>query len=233
MTIKAVIFDLDGTLVSFNVDYKAVRAEIRGFLINSGLPASILSVNESIFEMLKKAEIFLKNNGRPEKEFFELRQKALGIAEKYELEAAKDTSLFPGVSETLKALKNNGLKIGLCTINSEKSTSYILKRFGIKEFFDAITSRDQVKYVKPNVEHLKATLEALEIKPEEAIVVGDSPVDVRCARDLGAVAVGLLTGETSTMKELVDAGANYVITAITDLPNLIGYVNKTLETQKE
>ncbi|HDD69907.1 MAG TPA: hypothetical protein ENG19_02135, partial [Candidatus Bathyarchaeota archaeon] len=69
MVIKAVIFDLDGTLANFNIDYKAVRAEVRSFLVKVGLPASILSLNESVFEMLKKAKIFLKNNGKSDETF--------------------------------------------------------------------------------------------------------------------------------------------------------------------
>ncbi|MEM3699815.1 MAG: HAD family hydrolase [Candidatus Bathyarchaeia archaeon] len=229
MTVKAVIFDLDGTLTSFNIDYRSVRAEVRSFLIKAGMPASVLSINESIFEMLKKTEIFMKNNGQSEKAFMEIRSKALEIAEKYELEAAKTTGLLPGVLETLKALKKMGLKLGLCTINSEKSTNHILKKFGITEFFDAITPRDHVKYVKPNTEHLEATLKALNVKPEEAMVVGDGSSDMRCAREMKAVAVALPTG-VSNPKELIASGANYLITSITDLPTLIEYLNKTLET---
>jgi len=229
MTIKAVIFDLDGTLTSFNIDYRSVRADVRSFLIRAGLPASILSLNESIFEMLKKTEIFMKNNGQPERAFMEIRRKTLEIAEKYELEAAKTTGLLPGVLETLKALKKMNLKLGLCTINSEKSTNYILKKFGIADFFDAITPRDHVKYVKPNTEHLEATLKALNVKPEEAVVVGDGSSDMRCARELKAVAVALPTG-VSEAKELIASGANYLITSITDVPTLIEYINKTLKT---
>jgi len=225
MTIKAVILDLDGTLASFNIDYRSVRADVRGFLIKSGLPASILSINESIFEMLKKAEIFLKNNGRSEKVFMNIRAKTSAIAEKYELEAAKTTSLLSGVLETLKALKKAGLKIGLCTVNGGKSTNYILKRFSMVEFFDAVTPRDSVKYVKPNTEHLEATLKALGVNPEEAMVVGDGVGDMKSARELRAVAVGLPTG-VSSPKELINAGANYFITSITDLPTLVGYINK-------
>ena len=228
MTIKAVIFDLDGTIASFNIDYRAVRADVRSFLIKRGLPASVLSINESIFEMLKKTEIFMKNNGKSEKTMMETRQKALAIAEKYELEAAKTTSLLPGVLETLKALKKMDLKIGLCTINSEKSTNYILKRFGIAEFFNAVTPRDSVKYVKPNTEHLEAALKALGVNPEEAIVIGDGAIDMRCAKELKAIAVGLPTG-VSSPKELISSGANYFITSITDLPTLIEYINKTTE----
>jgi len=228
MVVKAVVFDLDGTIASFNIDYKTVRAEVRSFLIRAGLPASVLSINESIFEMLKKTEIFMKNNGKSEKTMTETRDKALAIAEKYELEAAKTTSLLPGILETLKTLKKMNLKIGLCTINSEKSTNYILKRFGIAEFFDAVISRNSVKYVKPNTEHLEAALKALGVNPEEAMVVGDGVSDMKCARELNAIAVGLPTG-VSSPKELISSGANYFITSITDLPTLIGYINKNPE----
>jgi len=228
MAVKAVVFDLDGTIASFNIDYKAVRAEVRSFLMRAGLPASILSINESIFEMLKKTEIFMKNNGKSEGAFMDIRAKASEIAENYELEAAKTTSLLSGILETLKALKKMNLKIGLCTINSEKSTNYVLKRFAIEEFFDALTPRDGVKYVKPNAEHLEATLKALGVNPEETMVVGDGVSDMKCARELNAIAVGLPTG-VSSPKELINSGANYFITSITDLPTLIGYINKTSE----
>ena len=223
--IRAVIFDLDGTLASFNIDYKAVRADVRNLLIKRDLPASLFSINESIFEMLKKTEIFMKNNGNPEKMMEDIREKALATAEKYELEAAKTTGLLPGVPETLKALKKMSLKIGLCTINSEKSANYILKRFKIAEFFDAVTPRNSVRQVKPNTEHLEATLKALEAKPEESMVVGDGVSDIKCARELQAIAVGLPIG-VSSPKELINAGANYLITSVTDLPMLVEYINK-------
>jgi HAD superfamily hydrolase (TIGR01549 family) len=226
--IKAVVFDLDGTLASFNIDYRAVRADVRSLLVSQGLPGSILSVNESIFEMLKKTEIFLKNNGKTEKAVEEIREKALAIAEKYELEAAKTTSLLPGVLETLKDLKQMNLKIGLCTINSEKSTNYILKRFGIADFFDAVTPRNKVKYVKPSTEHLEATLKALGVNANETMVVGDGGVDMKCAKELKAIAVGLPTGVSST-EQLISLGANYLVTSITDLPTLIKDISKNLK----
>lgn len=224
MTIRAVIFDLDGTLTSFNLNYRTVRAEVKSFLVSSGLPPSILSVNESVFEMLKKVEIFMKNTGQSEKSFCELRAKALATVEQYELEAAKCTDLLPGVLEVLETLKGMGLKIGLCTINSEKSVCYILKRFKITRFFDGITPRDGIRNVKPSSEHLEATLKTLGVNPKETIVVGDGTTDMKCASALGTVAVGLSTG-VSTSKELVDSGANYLITSITDLPALIKQIN--------
>jgi phosphoglycolate phosphatase len=229
MTIKAVVFDLDGTLADFNLDYRAVRAEVRSFLINSGFPASTLSVNESIFEMLKKAHIFLKNEGKSEKAIENIHRKVLATAEDYELKAARSTSLLPGVVGTLDTLKRMGLKIGLFTINSKRSTNHILRRFRIAGLFDAVTPRNSVKCVKPDSEHLKATLKALAVDPDEAIVVGDGVSDMRCARELKAIAVGFPTG-ISSLKELVNSGADYIITAITDLPSLIEEITKASET---
>ena len=230
MLVKAVVFDLDGTIASFNLDYMTVRAEVRTYLIRTGLPASILATNESIFDMLNKAEIFLKNNGKSARTVDKVRNEASAIAEKFELEAAKTTGLLSGVVETLQALKKMGLKIGLCTINSEKSTSYILKRFSISKFFDVVTPRNKVRYVKPNTEHLEATLKALRVSPKEAILVGDGTRDMHCARELNVIAVGLPTG-ISSEKELTDSGANYFITSISDLPTLVQTINKPSRTR--
>ncbi len=226
MTIKAVIFDLDGTIATFNLDYKTVRAEARAHLIKNGVPASLLEVNENIFEMLNKAQLYLQNQGKPDAIMEQLRRETLSIAEEYELEAAAQTSLLPGATETLKALKQVGLKIGLCTINSEKSMNTILRRFNLAEYFDAAVPREKVNYIKPHPEHLKTVLEALNAAPQEAVVVGDSAVDMQAAKDLKAIAVGLPTG-VSTQEQLVNSGANYIITSTTDLPLLIERINKT------
>ncbi|MGB9842416.1 MAG: HAD family hydrolase [Candidatus Bathyarchaeales archaeon] len=225
MDIKAVIFDLDGTLVGFNLDYRALRAEVRGYLAKQGVPASVLSLQENIFEMLKKAELFLRNSRKSVATIEKIRGEVLSIAERYELDAAMSTGLMSGVVETLKTLRRMGLKIGLCTTDSEKAAAYILQRFKIAEFFDAVVTRDRVKQVKPHPEHLQAVLDALGVKPEESLVVGDSVADMQCAQELKAVAVGLPTG-ISSKQQLTQQGANYVVTSITDLPILIAQINK-------
>jgi phosphoglycolate phosphatase len=225
MTIKAVIFDLDGTLASFNLDYMALRSEVRSLLLSKGIPASVLSLNESIFDMLNKANIFLKNSGKSARAINKMRNEALDIAEKLEMEAAKTTGLLPGVTDTLETLKKMKLKLGLCTINSQKSTDYILKRFRIDKFFDAIVPRNKVKEVKPDPQHLEVVLADLKTKAGETMLVGDSSRDMRCARDVGTVAVGLPTG-ISTQQELANAGANYFLTSITDVPSLVEEMNK-------
>jgi phosphoglycolate phosphatase len=228
MCIKAVIFDLDGTVASFNLDYKTVRALVKGYLMNRGVPASILSLNESVFEMLRKTEIWARNSGKSEEFLDELRREALATTETYELEAAANTSLLLGVVNALKALRAMGLRIGLCTINSEKSVTRILERFGIAVLFDVTITRNQVKHVKPDPEHLEAALKVLGASPEETVVVGDSRVDMQSAKGLGAIAVGMPTG-VSTIEQVMDGGADYIVTSMADLPVLMTKLNKIKE----
>jgi HAD superfamily hydrolase (TIGR01549 family) len=230
MNVKAVVFDLDGTLVGFNLDYRALRAEVRGCLAKRGVPASVLSLQENIFEMLKKTEIFVRNSGKSAEEMAVIRSEALGIAEKYELEAAMSTGLLSGAVETLKALKQTGLKIGLFTLSSDKAANYILQRFKLGDFFGVTVPRNKVNFVKPNPEHLEIALKVLGVAAEETVVVGDSNVDMQSARELKAIAVGLPTG-VSTVEQLMRNGANYIITSITDLPVLIEKINKAQAEQ--
>jgi len=228
VTLEAVIFDLDGTLANFNLDFKTLRSEVRSYLIRIGVPTSVLNVNETIFEMLTKTEIFVKNNGKPRKPtiaFEEVRSQVMAIAEKYEMEAASTTSLMSGANETLKELKRMNLKMGLCTTSSEKAASYILKRFKIEDYFQIVVARDKVKYVKPHTEQFEVALKALGADPQTAIIIGDSVVDMQSAKELKACAVGLPTG-VSSMEQLMSNGANYIITSLTDLPTLIKEINK-------
>ena len=225
MSTEAVIFDLDGTVAHFNLDFKTLRSEVRSYLMRIGVPTSVLNVNESIFDMLTKTEIFVKNKGNAAVDFEEVRSQVMAIAEKYEMEAALTTSLMPGAIETLKELKRMKLKIGICTSSSDKAANYILQRFNIKDFFQIVVTRDKVKYVKPHTEQFEVVLKALDVTPKTALIVGDSVVDMQSARELKIIAVGLPTG-TSTMEQLKNNGANYLITSLTDLPVLIKEINK-------
>ena len=117
------------------------------------------------------------------------------------------------------------LKIGLCTTSSEKAANYILQRFKIEDYFQIVVPRNKVKYVKPSTEQFEVALKALGAQPQNAVIVGDSVVDMQSAKELKAIAVGLPTG-VSTMEQLKTDGANYIITSLADLPVLIKEINK-------
>jgi HAD superfamily hydrolase (TIGR01509 family) len=230
MTIKAVVFDLDGTIVKFNLDYKAARAEVIEHLTAKGFPRSLFSLDESAFEMLKKAEITMKNNGKKQTEFLNLKEEVFRILEKYEMQSAQTTELIPGILETLKALQKIELKLAIFTVNSKKSTDYMLKAFRLKPYFKAVVTRDSVKMIKPNPIHLETVLRKLKTKPQETLVVGDSIMDIKGAQQLNAIAAAATYGMTSKEK-LTQAGAKHFITTPTDIQKIIEKTN--IDTVKD
>jgi len=174
---------------------------------------------------LKKAELYMKNNGAEKNKIKTIKQGVFSIADHHEMEAANATSMLPGVLETLKNLKNMGLKMAIFTMNGEKSTSHIMRTFKLGQFFDAIATRESATKVKPDPAHLDTVLSALKIKPEETIVVGDSTLDMKCANELNIKSVGISTG-ISLPKELIAAGASYLISSFTDIPKLVQQLNE-------
>ena len=146
------------------------------------------------------------------------------------MEATRKTEIFPGVTETLRALRDMNLKIALCTISGEKATKHVLGRLGFEEFFDAVVPREAVSAVKPSSIHLKAVLDVLKVEPREAVLVGDSTKDIVCANSLKVLAVGVTTG-LSSMDKLVQSGANYLASSATEIPDLILYLNKKADSQ--
>jgi phosphoglycolate phosphatase len=222
--IKAVIFDLDGTLVPFTLDVKACRTEVIQYLTEQGFPSSLFSMKETAFDMLVKVKKHLATTGI-KKKFAEIEKKVHSIVESFELEAAKTTEMFPGVPETLKTLRSMNLKIALCTISGEKAAKHIIDRFDLEAFFDAMIMREAVPAVKPNPLHLEAVLEALKVEVQEAVLVGDSVKDVICANSINVLAVGVTTG-LSSMDALTHAGANYIASSANEVPSLITQLNK-------
>jgi len=226
MVVKAVVFDLDGTIATFNLDYRTLRARVRNLLVSRGMPPSEISLDNSTFEMLGKLEAYLKNTGKNKDTYLRIKEEALAIAQEYEYEAAQKTNLLPNVEETLESLRRMRLKMGLCTINGEKATKHILNRFNIQDYFDAIISRESVTHVKPHREHLEMTLKTLGVTSEDTVFVGDSVLDMRCAFQMKTISVGLPTG-VATENQLISAGANFVAGSMVDIPNLINRINKS------
>ncbi|MEM2109365.1 MAG: HAD family hydrolase [Candidatus Odinarchaeota archaeon] len=217
--IKAVIFDLDGTLVHFKIDYKNAREQVKNYLTRLGVPEEYM-LNQPIFTALEQAIRYLKSRKTSESEVNRIKEDINKIVSQFELKAANETFLTPNAKETLSEVKRLGVKIGLFTINNRQVTEIVLNKTGIKKFFNIIVSRDDTSAIKPDDEHLLTVTRKLGVEPEQSVVVGDTVYDFQAAKRLGALTIGVegLYDATYLKNE---GKVDYVVKDLSEIINII------------
>ncbi|MBW5448994.1 pyrophosphatase PpaX [Cohnella sp. CFH 77786] len=210
--LKAVLFDLDGTIVDTNE-----------LIIQSFLHALKGKVPEGFGR-----DHIIPSMGQPLKDQL---QQFSGLEDVAELTQAyreynylkhdEMVSLFPGVAEVVKRLKEHGIKLGVVTTKMRPTTERALRMFGLFEHMDTIVTLDDVEHAKPHPEPVLKAMEAIGAEPEATAMVGDSTVDMQSALRAGAMPIGVawsLKGEAV----LWDAGAEQVIERMEELLALCG-----------
>lgn len=150
-------------------------------------------------------------------------RKALPFYKQYYLEnAVVDTVLYPGVKDTLDAIKGLGdnKKIALVTNKPEAITKKILENLVIKQYFDITIGPESVKKMKPDPEGINLVLHTLSQSAERAIMVGDSDVDIEAGRRAGIYTCGAYYG-LGNKDQLKKAGPHIIIK---NMPELLGYI---------
>jgi HAD superfamily hydrolase (TIGR01509 family) len=191
MRIKAVIFDLDGTITQPFLDFDAIRREM-GYPHDTG----------PILELM--------TNMTPQQ-----RDEAEGILLAHEEKAVTESILNPGAKQTLIELRRRGILIGILTRNKRDNAVAVAKKHGLK--FDAVVGREEGP-VKPDAFGVLHLCEQFAIRPQESLVVGDYLFDLLCARAADAVAVLLKNHQEAAE---FAKHADFVIENVADILQII------------
>ncbi len=194
MKIKAVIFDLDGTITEPYLDFDQIRSEI-------GLKQDSGPLLESM-EKMPPAE----------------RKKAEEILYKHEQLAIEHSKLNAGAPETLKKLRQMKIKIGVMTRNTRSNTSAVAKKHNIE--FDAVIDRNDGP-VKPNPFGVRRLCEFFGVKPEQTLVVRHYLFDLQSAKAAGAKAVLIKTGKNA---DKFASFADYIIDKLSEIIDIINRI---------
>lgn len=128
--------------------------------------------------------------------------------------------VFPKVRETLTALKEQGLTLTIASSRWHKSLSELTHDLQIAEYISHLIGADDVVKAKPHPEPVLKTLSALGFKASETLVVGDMNVDILMGNNAGAKTCGVTYGN-GTRRELVEAGADYLIDSFDELTGVV------------
>jgi phosphoglycolate phosphatase len=210
---KAIVFDLDGTLVDSAPE------------IASALNTAMAEIDQSPFP-LTEVQSFIGGGAKValqralaargthiEAAVFDTMMSS--FYKKYAEVSAAGRGLYPGVVETLSALRAEDIPLGVCTNKAAHITTIALEALGIAHFFSTVVgARDEVPR-KPAPDMLLKALTDLGTHPADGLVVGDSRSDVGSARAAGCPVVAVSYGYPHG--PVTELGADAIIDRISDL----------------
>ncbi|MEQ6378377.1 pyrophosphatase PpaX [Bacillaceae bacterium S4-13-56] len=181
MSIRTLLFDLDGTLIDTNE------------LIISSFAHTLDQYAPGKYER----EDILAFMGPPLKDTF-IQVDPNRVEEMIETYRAHNLEHhdqlvipFPGVVDTMKSLKEKGYKLGIVTTKMRRTVEMGLIITGLEGLFDTVITLDDVKKAKPDPEPIYKALDALDSIPEETIMVGDNYHDIEAGKNAGTKTAGV------------------------------------------
>ena len=133
--------------------------------------------------------------------------------------------LFPGITEMLQEVKARGYKTGIASSRLRLTLEQGLDKYDLGKYFDAIVAVEDTENPKPAPDIVLKTLELLDAKPENAIMVGDSRLDILCARNAGVQSVLVAWSATLAGKTKEDFAPGEAPDHIIDKPgDLLGII---------
>jgi len=206
MTLRIVVFDVDGTLInSVSVISHCLSTALVGF----GCPAPTqLEVREIIGISLPEAVGRLAPEASPNVQ--------KNIVEKYREEFSRvhaqegfTEQFFPGAMACLKGLSDSGYLLAVATGKSRKGLNDLLAQHDLGKYFVALGTADDGPG-KPHPYMLQKVLSESGVESSEAIMIGDTTYDIEMARSARVCSVGVSWGNHTVM-ELRKAGANHIV----------------------
>jgi pyrophosphatase PpaX len=201
--IKAVLFDLDGTLVdSSEAIIEAVEKvlELKGLACNRAEVARMIGVPlENIFGVLA-----------PDLSEQEIWQLVHEYRKYYMVHHLENTTIHQSTQMVLRKLKTKGFKLGIITGKYREPVMDVLSHFGIAELFDVVVTGYEVIKHKPAPDIVLEAAKRLGISPKQCVVVGDSPLDVQAGNQAGSFTVGVIS-KNYVRKQLESAKPTVII----------------------
>lgn len=213
LRVRAIILDLDGTIVDSKEAYlEAARmafAKVGQDVVDSAVATEIpkrLEQNLSLDDLVRRDDM---------EKFLETYLRA------YYRATAERSEPFPNISETLKKLSKNA-KLALVTRRhvSKKEVIDELVKFGLAKYFQLVKTALDTENPKPSPDALIETSKQLGVSTGECLIVGDSVVDVRAGKKVGARTVAVLSG-IFTRKELEREQPDLILDNVSKLPDFL------------
>ena len=189
MQISAVIFDLDGTILENEDEYGRAFNQV---LKSLGVDSKTEYPQTKGIGVKENWEQFIKKYGnKTEKTLAQLAKETQDIY----ISGISSVTVRPGFDEFVENLKDGGIKIALATSNNWETTGKVLDKVGLQNFFDEMTTIEEVAFGKPDPSLFTVTADKLGLERNECLVVEDSPAGIEAAHRAGMKVVAIASEE--------------------------------------
>jgi len=215
-----VLFDIDGTLVTFKFDVQGTRRALIEELARSGLDTSGLDLGSPTQRIMDAAKEQTHKAGAGVS-FGDLKKRLYSILDEFEVESSRQAEVFPGAKETLLRLRNVGIHLAVLTNSGRKAAYSVLRKGDMLDCFEFVLTREDVDTMKPSPDGILKAVSKFSLPKSEVCYVGDGILDIVAAKAAGMRVISVATG-TQPATRLREEGADRVISSLEELPEVLG-----------
>ena len=210
--IKAILFDLDGTLIDSAPDLGAAANKMR---TDRGLEPLAQSLYRPMAGAGARGMISVAFGLSPDHaEFEELKEEFLA---NYQLGLAENTAIFEGVPDLIAQIREHGLKWGVVTNKWARFTIPLTQGMALFDTAGTIISGDTTSHAKPHPAPLLEAARQLQVAPEDCIYVGDDERDIVAGRSAGMPTVAATYGYLGALGHAAAWNADFMLARPHDL----------------
>jgi len=214
--LRAVVFDLDGTLLDTAPEFVLVVQQLRA---EHGLPPLPEAQIHATVSDGARAMVSLALAMTPEDAEFE--KNRLRFLDIYAASLGRATTPYPGISELLVALGRAGIAWGISTNKPSYLTNPLMTHMAMDPAPASVVCPDHVKQPKPHPEPLLLNCKQLGCRPAEVIYIGDHLRDIQAGRSAGMYTIAAAYGYIHPQEDPADWGASSIAHSGAELEHLI------------
>ncbi|HLC87820.1 MAG TPA: HAD-IA family hydrolase [Patescibacteria group bacterium] len=209
--IKAILFDIDGTLL--NTTELIYRAFEHSLKTNGHKVLGRKKMAGTIGKSLEDCYLDFAPDGN-----IELLSKTHN---EFQLKNPHLAEVFPDTLKTLEKLKSLGFKMAGITNRWKSSGILSIKHTGLDKYLEFVLYRDDVKELKPSPKPIFRALKMLKAQADDAVMVGDSEIDMACGKNASVKTIGVTYGFGG--EHIRNFSPDFVIDSLSELPEILVY----------